>query len=211
MGGGNMNTTASHTIQKPAQFLQQDTSTPIHLLGSSGPGDHGKAAPKLLQQKWVQVRSPSPMESDDSNPDPTASDVSSGHHLDKTHWSQHTPCNSYESSLVPEGQCTLDDNVVELEASQDDLDELDKDESTDVLMKTLQDPQILKCQLHDKCKQVKRVKKQARIQQLHSQLAETDNQLDLLKQKTIAQSTTTKAPRQPEAASTPQNTGHSDQ
>ena len=29
-----------------AHSLQQDTSTPIHLLGSSGPGDHGKAAPK---------------------------------------------------------------------------------------------------------------------------------------------------------------------
>ena len=42
-------------------------------------------------------------------------------------------------------------------------------------------------------------------------MAETGHQLDLLKQKTIAQSTTTKAPRQPAATSTPQNAGHSDQ
>ena len=65
--------------------------------------------------------------------------------------------------------------------------------------------------LHDKHKQVKKDEKQARIQQLHSQLAETDHQLDLLKQKTVAQSTTTKAPRQLAATSTPQNAGHSDQ
>ena len=58
---------------------------------------------------------------------------------------------------------------------------------------------------------MKKAEKQARIQQLHSQLAETDHQLDWLKQKTIAQSTTTKAPRQPAATSTLQNAGHSDQ
>ena len=108
------------------------------------------------------------MEPDDSNPDPAANDVLSGHHLDETDQFQPTPCNSHESSPVPEGQRTLDDNVVELEASQDELDELDNDESTDFLMETLQDSQILKCQLHDKCKQVKNGEKQARIQQLHS-------------------------------------------
>ena len=100
---------------------------------------------------------------------------------------------------------------MELEESQDKLDELDKDESSDFSMETSQDSQILKCPLHDKCKQVKKAEKQARIQQLYSQLAETDHQLDLLKQKTIAQSTTIKAPRQPAATSTPQNAGHSDQ
>ena len=98
MGPDKVDTTAGHTIWKPVQFLQQDTSTPIHLLGSSGPGDHGKAAPKLVQQKWVQVRSPSPVESDDSNPDPAASDVSLGHHLDETDQSQAMPCNSCEST-----------------------------------------------------------------------------------------------------------------
>ena len=151
------------------------------------------------------------MESDNLNPDPAASDVLLGHPLDETDQSQTTPCNSCESSPVPEGQCTLDDNVVELDAPQDELDELDKNKSTHFLMETSQDSQILKCQLHDKCKQMKKAKKQAKIQQLHSQLAETDHQLDLLKQKTIAQSTTTKATRQPAATSTPQNAGHSNQ
>ena len=151
------------------------------------------------------------MESDDSYPNPAASDVSLGHHLDETDWSQSTPYNSRESSLVPVGQSTLDDNLVELEASQDELDELNKDESTDFLLETSQDSQILKCQLHDKCKQVKKAEKQARIQQLHSQLAETDHQLDLLKQKSLAQFTANKSSRQPAATSTSQNTGQADQ
>ena len=98
-----------------------------------------------------------------------------------------------------------------MEASQNELDELDKDESTDFLLETSQDSQILKHQLHDKCKQVKKVKKQARILQLCSQLAETDHQLDLLKQKSLAQSTTNKSSRQPAATSIPQNAGQADQ
>ena len=63
----------------------------------------------------------------------------------------------------------LDDSVVKLEASQDELDELDKDESTEVSMEMSQDFQIFKCQLHEKHKQVKKAEKQARIQQLWSQ------------------------------------------
>ena len=151
------------------------------------------------------------MELDDLNPSPAASDVLLGHHLDKTDWSQPTPCNSCDSSPVPAGQGTPDDNLVELEASQDELDELDKDESTDFLLETSQDSQILKHQLHDKCKQVKKAEKQARIQQLHSQLSETDHQLDLLKQKSLAQSTTNKSSRQPAATSTPQNASQANQ
>ena len=74
------------------------------------------------------------MDSDDSNPDPAASDFLLGHHLNETDWSQPTPCNSCESSPVPEGHHHHDDNVVELEASQDKLDELDRDELTDFSM-----------------------------------------------------------------------------
>ena len=205
MGVDKVDITAGCIIRKPAQFLQQDTSTLVHLLGSSDPGDHGKAAPKLVQQKWVLVRSPSPVESDDSNP------ISLGHHLDDTDQSQPTPCNSCDSSPVPAGQGIPDDNLIELEASQDDLDELDEDESTDFLLETSQDSQILKCQLHDKGKQVKKAEKQARIQQQCSQLAETDHQLDLLKQNSLAQSTANKSSRQPAATSAPQNAGQADQ
>ena len=95
--------------------------------------------------------------------------------------------------------------------SQDELDELDKDESTDFLLETSQVSQILKHQLHDKHKQVKKAEKQGRIQQLHSQLAETDHQLNLFKQKSLAQSTTNKGSRQPATTSMPQNAGQADQ
>ena len=151
------------------------------------------------------------MESDDSNPDPAASDVLLGHPLDETDQSQPTPCNSSESSPVLEGHHHQDDSVVELEALQDKLDKLNRDESTDFSMETSQDSQLLKHQLHEKWKQVKKAEKQARIQQLHSELAETDHQLDMLKQKTLAQSTLGKSSGQPTATSTPQNTSHQDQ
>ena len=210
MRGDKVGTTGC-TILKPAHFLQQETSTPIHLLGSSGPGDHGKAAPKLVQQKWVQVQSLSPMDSDDSNPDPAASDILLGHHLDETNQSQPTPCNSQKSSPVPEVHHHQDDSVVELEASQDKLDELNRDESTDFSMEMSQDSQVLKHQLYEKHKQVKKAEKQARIQHLQSQLAETDQQLDMLKQKSLAQSTSGKSSSQPAATSTPQTTSHQDQ
>ena len=78
-------------------------------------------------------------------------------------------------------------------------------------METLQDSQVLKHQLHEKQKQVKKAEKQARIQQFHSQLAETDHKLDMLKQKTLAQSASGKSSSQPAATSTPQNTSHQDQ
>ena len=89
-----------HTIRKPAHFSQQDSLTPIHLLGSSGPGDHGKAASKAVQQKWVRVWSLSPMDSDESNLDSATNEVSLGDNLNETDWSQLAPCNSHESSPV---------------------------------------------------------------------------------------------------------------
>ena len=48
MRGDKVDTTTGCTIQKPVWFLQQDMSTPIHLLGSTGPGDHEKATPKSV-------------------------------------------------------------------------------------------------------------------------------------------------------------------
>ena len=113
------------TIRKPAQFSQQDMSIPIHLLGSSGPADHGKADPKSVQLKQVRVRSLSPVELDDPNPDLATNEVSLGNNLFMTDQSQPTPCNSCESSPVPGAAQCHDDSVVELEASQDELDELD--------------------------------------------------------------------------------------
>ena len=51
IGGGQVDSTVCRTIRKPARFAQQDTSTPIHLLGRSGLGNHGMATPKSVQQK----------------------------------------------------------------------------------------------------------------------------------------------------------------
>ena len=101
-------------------------------MGSSGPGDHGKAASKAVQQKQVRVQSLSPMDLDDSNLDSAANEVSLGDNLNEADKSQPTPCNSCESLPVSQASCHHDDSVVELEASQDQLDELDRDESTEL-------------------------------------------------------------------------------
>ena len=90
------------------------------------------------------------MDSDDSNPDPAASDISMGHNLNETDRSQPTPCDSHKSSPVPVDHHHQDDSVVELEALQDDLGELDRDDFTDFSMETSQDSQVLKHQLHEK-------------------------------------------------------------
>ena len=47
-------------------------------------------------------------------------------------------------------------------------------------METLQETNNLKHQLHAKCKQIKKAEKQAKIQHLRLEIAETDHQLDLL-------------------------------
>ena len=147
----------------------------------------------------------------DSNSDPAVNDILLGHHLDETDQSQPTSCNSCESSPVPEAHHHQDDSVVEIEALQEKLDELNRDVSTDFSMETSQDSQVLKCQLHEKHEQVKKAEKQTRIQQFQSQLAEMNHQLDMLKQKLLAQSTTGKSSSQPAATSTPQTTSHQDQ
>ena len=110
-----------------------------HLLGSSGPGDHGEVAPIFVEQKWVQMHSLSPMDLNDSHPESTASDVSLGQHLNKTDQSQPTPCNLHEQSPVPARSHLHDDSLVKLEASQDELDELNRDEATEVSMEMSQD------------------------------------------------------------------------
>ena len=62
------------------------------------------------------------MDFDDSNPELTANKVLLGDNLTETDQSQPTPCNSHELSPVPEAAHHHDDSVVELEASQDELD-----------------------------------------------------------------------------------------
>ena len=102
MGGGTRLGQQQDVPSGKQHIFCNKTLTPIYLLGSVGPGDRQTAAPKLVQQKRVWVQSSNPMDLDDSNPDPAASDISLGHHLDETDQSQLIPCNSLESSPVPE-------------------------------------------------------------------------------------------------------------
>ena len=87
-----------------------------------------------------------------------------------------------------------------------ELDELDHEESTEQSMEMSAESCTLKHQSHEKCKQVQKAEKQARIQQLQSQLAETDHQLDILCQKASSQASSDKGSNQPVATSTPQAT-----
>ena len=90
------------------------------------------------------------MDLDDLNLDSAANEVSLGDNLNETDWSQPTPCNSCESLPVSQASHHQDDSVVELEASQDKLDELDRDESTELSLESSQDSHVLKHQLHEK-------------------------------------------------------------
>ena len=119
--GGKVDTMEKQTIRKPARFSQQDSSIPDQLLGSSGPGDHGKAAPKVVQQKQVHVHLLSPMDLDESNMSSAANDVLLDDSLDETDWSPPTPCNSSDALPTQQAECRQDDNMVELEASQMNL------------------------------------------------------------------------------------------
>ena len=132
-----------------------------------------------------------------------------GDNLNETNQSQPTPYNSQELSPVLTNTHKQDDNMVELEASQDELDALDCDESTEQSMETSQETNSVKHQLHVKCKQIK--KKQAKKQHLRLQLAETDHQLDLLHKKTAKQPTVAQSSDQPVATSTPQPVAAQDQ
>ena len=68
--------------------------------------------------------------------------------------------------------------MVELEASQDELDALGCDASTEELLEMSHETNDLRHQLQSKYRPVKKVAKQTKIQELRSQIAETDHQLD---------------------------------
>ena len=90
------------------------------------------------------------MDSDDLNLDSATNEVSLGDNLNETDWSQPTPYNSRESVPVSQPSRNHDDSVVELEAFQDELDELDRDELTKLSLESSQDSHMLKCQLLEK-------------------------------------------------------------
>ena len=90
------------------------------------------------------------MESDNSHLDSAANEVSLGDNLNEIDQSQPTPCNSRKSSPVSLASCHHDDSVVALEASQDELDELNRDELTELSLESMQQSHVLKHQLHEK-------------------------------------------------------------
>ena len=88
-----------------------------------------------------------------------------------------TPCVSQETSPVPAQNMLVDDSLVELEASQEELEALDNDAVSDKSMETSHEMSQLKKQLQSKKKHVQKAQKSAKIEQLHSQIAATDEQL----------------------------------
>ena len=60
---------SSRTIKKPACFQQQSEQLLDHVLGSSGPGDHGHSAPLEVLCRCVRVKSLTPLVSGDSDLD----------------------------------------------------------------------------------------------------------------------------------------------
>ena len=118
---------ASCTIWKPAHFCEVDKQVPDHLLGSSGPGDHGHSVPQDVLHRHVWIRSPTPSVSGDSDLDMDATNNSAGHSLLEDIGSPPTPCVSQGTSPVPAHNMVVDDSLVELEVSQDELEALDND------------------------------------------------------------------------------------
>ena len=124
----------------------------------------------------------------------------------KWNWPVSThPCNSQEASPVSAHSQQEDDSLVELGASQDELDALDYYASTEQLMKTSHEMSELKHQLHSKYRQAKKAAKQSKIQLLRIQTAETDHQLELLYKQGTTQQSENQGSSQPVATSTPQS------
>ena len=87
--------------QKPAHFQDMDKQVPNHLLGSSGPGDHGHSAPQDVLRRCVWVRSSIPSVSGDSDLEMDATDNSAEHSLLEDVGSPPTTCVSQETSPMP--------------------------------------------------------------------------------------------------------------
>ena len=117
------------------------------MWGSSGLGDCGHSVPQEVLCRCVWVRSPTPSVSEDSDLDMDATDNSVGHSLLEDTGSSPTPCVSQETCPVPAHNMVVNDSLVELEASQDELEALDNDSISDKSMETSHKISQLKKQL----------------------------------------------------------------
>ena len=184
------------------------SSVPDHLLGCSGPGDCGHSAPHEVLHRCVWVRSPTPLVSGDCDLDIDATDSSARHSLYDDIRSPPTPCVSLETSSVPAKNMLMDDSLVELKVSQDDLEALDNDTVSDKFLETSHEMSQLKKKLQSKKKQVQKAQKTTKVEQLHSQIVATDEQLAHLWQQTKSMKSSDKEGSQPTASSTPLASGN---
>ena len=194
---------SSRIIRKPARFQQQSEQLLDHALGSSGLGDHGHSTPQEVLCRCVRVRSSMPSVSGDSDLDMDATDNSAGQSLFEDVGSPPTPRVSWAASPAPELQTHGDDNLIKLEASQDELEALDNDAVSDASIDTSHETSHLQKQLQAKKKEIRKAQKSAKISQLQSQIAETDEQLVCLRHQAHNATPGEKSVPQPSAASTP--------
>ena len=88
--------------------------------------------------------------SGDSDLDMDATNNSAGHYLPEDIMSLPTPCVLRKTSTVPAQDMLVDNSLVELEASQDELEPLDNDAISDKSMETSHEMSQIKKQLQSK-------------------------------------------------------------
>ena len=147
---------SSRAIRKPAHFQQQDEQFLEHFLGSSGLGNCGHSGPQEVLCRCIRVISPTPSVLGDSDLDMDATDNSAGQSLFEDVGSPPTPCVSWAASPAPESQMHGDDNLIKLEASQDELVALDNDAVSDTSIDTSHETCHLWKQLQSKKKRNKK-------------------------------------------------------
>ena len=95
-----------------------------------------------------------------------AIDNSAGQFLFEDVRSPPTACVSWAASPAPEPQMHGDDNLIKLEASQDELEALDNDAVSDASIDTSHKISHLQIQLQAKKKEIRKAQKSAKILQL---------------------------------------------
>ena len=104
--------------------------------------------------------------SGDSDLDMDTTDNSAGHSLFEDVKCPLHPCVSQAASPAPEPQTHGDDNLIELEASQDELEALNNDAVSGASIETSHKTSHLQKQLQAKKKEIRKAQKSAKTVQL---------------------------------------------
>ena len=110
-----------------SSFSRHGQASSQPLLGSSGPGDCGQSAPQEVLCRRVWIRSPTPSVSGDSDLDMDVTDNSAGNSLLEDVGSPPSSCVLQETSPMPAYHMVVDDSLVEMKASQNELEALDNE------------------------------------------------------------------------------------